>query len=141
MEQTLSRRLESTSDNPIDARTFCWILAILIGLGGGVLIPWVFNLDFKTWPFNLAIVIALLSLPMQTAIWVKRSWIKLSHFLGLINGFVFSFLFYFLVLTPYGLLMRGMGKRPLQLQFEENAQTYLQVRGTPLPHENLDKPY
>ena len=50
----------------------------------------------------------------------------------IVNPFVMG-LFFFLTVTPTGLLMRAMGKTPLQLGFDHKAETYWIIRTPPGP--------
>ena len=49
-----------------------------------------------------------------------------------VNPLVMGFLF-FLVVTPIGLLMRLLGKRPLELEFERDRSSYWKDRTPPGP--------
>ena len=64
---------------------------------------------------------------------LNRLWTALGGLLHrLMSPLVLAFIF-FLVLTPLGLVMRLVGKRPLRLRFEPEATTYLITRQPPGP--------
>jgi hypothetical protein len=54
--------------------------------------------------------------------------------IGLVVSFVMLSLFYFLLITPIGLLFRLMGRDPLQRRFDAKARTYW------VEHQPPDRP-
>jgi hypothetical protein len=63
----------------------------------------------------------------------NRLWTKLGILLSrIVNPVVMAFLYY-VVLTPFGLVMRAMGKDPLSLRLDKGAKTYWVSRVPPGP--------
>jgi len=61
---------------------------------------------------------------------LNRLWFRLGRLLHrVVNPLVMGLLF-FVVITPYGLLMRLFGKRPLALEFDRGAASYWLARNT-----------
>jgi len=56
--------------------------------------------------------------------------------IGLLVSFVLLAAFFFLLLTPIGLLFRLLGRDPLRRRFDSNANTYWIVRRAP---DNVDR--
>lgn len=59
-------------------------------------------------------------------LWLKafRVWMKLAEVLSWVMTRVLLSIFFFLVLTPTGLVMRLFGKRPLDLTWKDGKPTY-----------------
>jgi hypothetical protein len=59
-------------------------------------------------------------------LWLKafRLWMKLAELLSWVMTRVLLSLFFFLILTPVGLVMRLSGKRPLDLAWKDGKPTY-----------------
>jgi len=55
---------------------------------------------------------------------VRLLWERIGHTLGVINTYVLLTLFYFLVLTPFALIMNIMKKDILKLKWHAKADTY-----------------
>jgi hypothetical protein len=55
---------------------------------------------------------------------VQIAWMVLAHALAWINTRLLLGLFFFLVMTPVGLVMRMTGKDSLQRRFDRSAPTY-----------------
>ncbi len=57
-----------------------------------------------------------------------KGWMKLAHALGWFNTRLILTVVFYLVLTPVGLLLRILRKRPLILHWDKDAPTYWQER-------------
>lgn len=55
---------------------------------------------------------------------VHRSWMKIGEKLGWINSRIILGIMYFGVFTPMALIIRLLGKRPLQLHYDPDADIY-----------------
>lgn len=55
---------------------------------------------------------------------VFKLWMKFGEKIGWINSRILLSLVFYLVLTPIGWVMTLLGKRPLQLGFDSQADTY-----------------
>jgi len=64
---------------------------------------------------------------------VYVAWMKFAHVLGWINTRVLLGVFFYLVLTPAGLLARAFGKDLLDLKIDGDSQTYWKKRNTASP--------
>lgn len=75
--------------------------------------------------FAIAIVLLLFSLFKPVLLNALRlTWDKIGHVLGTINTYVLLTVFYFLILSPLGMIMRLFGKDILQLKWLKNKNTY-----------------
>ncbi len=91
-----------------------------------------FSLVFwKNYPSNLSFIfagLAVLLLFLLTAMPLVlrpafRIWLKVAHFIGRVNTQVLLTLLYYLVFTPYGLVMRLFGRDSMQRKLK-SAGTY-----------------
>jgi hypothetical protein len=57
-----------------------------------------------------------------------RAWMALGHALGLVNTRIILSLFFYLVLTPVGVVLRWMGKDPMRRAWDPAAVSYRQPR-------------
>jgi hypothetical protein len=63
-----------------------------------------------------------------------RGWMKFSHVLGTINGFLFLSIVFFLILTPLGLVLRLFGRDELRRRGGTPDSMW-----EPYPERNRDK--
>ncbi|MCB0385503.1 MAG: hypothetical protein KDD43_08925 [Bdellovibrionales bacterium] len=71
---------------------------------------------------------------------IYAGWMKFSHVLGLIVTGFWLTLFYYLVLSPIGLLWRLIGKDPLRLKWDSNLQSYREPSDL-LDPRHMEHPY
>ena len=92
-------------------------------------------------PYFLApgVVLATLGLVLPRALkWVYLAWMSLSIVLGFVVSNVILTLFFFLVMTPVGLMARCLGKDFLRLKPAPGAKTFwipTERRGVKSPEE------
>lgn len=69
---------------------------------------------------------------------MNRLWMQLGHLLGRVTTPIVTGLLFYVVFTPAGLLARLLGKDPLRLSFDPQADSYWQQRRPPgPPPENM----
>jgi hypothetical protein len=105
------------------AITLCSALAVL----GAVLIWRKGPAGFVLWGICSAALLLAWLRPLALRP-VHKYWMKLALLLGLLSSHVILALLYYLLVTPLGLVMRGLGKNPLTLRPEEQAGSYWMKR-------------
>ena len=75
--------------------------------------------------FAIAILLLLFALIKPVALNPLRLvWDKIGHLLGTINTYVLLTVFYFLILSPLGMIMRLFGKDILKVKWVKNKKSY-----------------
>jgi hypothetical protein len=105
-------------------------------VAGVLLFIAVFQFIFKQKQDLLIIVIAmtLFLLAIIKPVWLTHFrivWDKIGHVLGIINTYVLLTVFYSLILTPLGLIMRLLGKDILKQKRSPNEITYWEPESNP----------
>lgn len=119
------------------ALTTAGILVVLFGL----LLPWLVGTGWPWWPWVIAVVLALWGLAAPRSLRpVYRGWMRLGLLLSRITTPLILGLVYFLLFVPTGLLMRLLGKDPMQRRRDPRAATYRCPSEPPAP-DSLEKPY
>ena len=121
------QKVEGSSD-----RAFGLVFAAAFGLvgvwpvlsGGGV----------RAWALVLAAVFGVLALARpQTLSGLNRAWTRLGLLLGHVVSPVALGITYCVAVVPTGLILRLMGKDPLRLRYDSEAETYWIGRDPPGP--------
>jgi len=113
-------------------RSFGVVFAAFFGLIG--LLPLVMGRPPRVWPILTGLLFLLAALRFPSALApLNRLWFKLGLLLHRVVSPIALGIMFFLVFTPMGLLMRAMGKDPLRLRRDANAQTYWIDRQPPGP--------
>ena len=71
---------------------------------------------------------------------VERGWSLLASVLGFINTRILLAFVFFVVLAPIALVMRVVGKDPLERRLDRRRPTYWRTRG-PAEPDRLTRPY
>ncbi len=71
---------------------------------------------------------------------VERGWSLLAHVLGWVNTRILLAVVFFFVLAPIALIMRAVGKDPLERRRDRRRPTYWRTR-EPAEADRLTRPY
>jgi ABC-type uncharacterized transport system permease subunit len=104
-------------------RQFAATLFSALALLGAVLIWRKREAGFILWGIGTAALLLAWLRPLALRP-VHQYWMKLARMLGFISSHVILAVLYYLMVTPLGLVMRGLGKNPLALRPEEKAGSY-----------------
>lgn len=123
---------------PAEARRFGLLLACLftlIAVG-----PLVHGGAVRFWSLGVAaLMLAIALLLPKLLIWPYRGWMAFGNLLHhIVSPLVMGLLFY-CVFTPAGLIMRAVGRGPLELRWDKIATTYWIAREQPAPAKDSMK--
>lgn len=112
------------------------IVAVLFGL----LLPWLFSHAIPRWPWIVAGVLGAggLLVPMALAP-VYRVWMAFGMVMGAINTRLILGLFFYVVVTPFGILMRLFGWDPMRRR-SAGADSYRVTKSAKTP-QHMEKPF
>jgi Saxitoxin biosynthesis operon protein SxtJ len=129
-----------TQSSAVELRNFGLVLGALLVVFVGLL-PLLHDHRLRLWPVILSAGLwaAALVAPRMLA-WPHRLWSLLGEGLGWVNTRVILGAFYFLMVTPFGLLMRLVGRDPLTRKFDPSCESYA-VPSEPRSRESMGKPY
>lgn len=113
------------------------LAAVLFGL----LLPWLGERTRPTWPWIVASVLWFLAIAAPGLLGpVHRVFLKAGHAIGRVNTRIVLGAVFFLVITPYALVMRIAGRDPLSRAFDPSRDTY-RVPSPGSPRERMEDPF
>ena len=113
-------------------RTFGFVFTVVFTVIG--LWPAVAGNAIRWWAIAIAALFLVASLVKPSLLSpLNRLWTRFGLLLNKITSPFLLGLIFFLVVTPIGLTMRLLGKRPLELKFDPNARSYWIKRDPPGP--------
>jgi hypothetical protein len=113
-------------------RSFGFVFAIVFGIVG--LLPLLSGGATRDWALVVAAVFAVTALALPAVLApLNRIWLKLGLLLHRVVNPIMLGIMFFVVITPTGLIMRALGKDPLRLRFEGQADSYWIPRTPPGP--------
>jgi hypothetical protein len=99
---------------------FATALAVLTG------ILWlIFGILFRGLLIAASIFAVLAAISPGILLPINRIWMAFAGRIGALNNFLILGLVYYIAIFPVGLLMRLIGRDPMQRKIDPNAQTYL----------------
>tara|TARA_B100000945_G_scaffold279003_2_gene245095 strand:- start:2048 stop:2467 length:420 start_codon:yes stop_codon:yes gene_type:complete len=111
--------------NNNELRNFGLIFGIFIPIIFGFLLPIIFKNNIPYWPWIFSIIMICIALCFSTILSpLYTIWMKLSLILGVVNTRIILFINFYLIFTPYGIIMRIFGKDPLLKNLNEKEITY-----------------
>jgi hypothetical protein len=111
-------------------RSFGLTFAVVFSLVGSWPLPW--GGEARLWALALAAAFLLTAFLFPAALGpANRLWLRFGLLLHKIATPVILGAIFFLVLLPIGLLLRLLGKRPLQLHFDRDSESYWVRREAP----------
>jgi hypothetical protein len=123
-----------------ELRRFGMVMAAGLGLIGAILL-WRHR---PAWPAFLGaaafFLLAGLALPRVLAP-IERAWMTLAGWISVGMTYVILTLAFYLVITPFGLLLRALGKDFLHRGFEKDTPSYWVPVAPDSPGSRPDKPY
>ena len=101
---------------------------LMVGGVFGLLGAWpavVHQREPRLWALTLAVLL-IVPAAVRPALLAQpyRAWMTLGHALGWFNTRIILGLFFYLVLTPLGVVLRWRGKDPMRMSFDPSASTY-----------------
>lgn len=132
-----------TPDTPMDdkaLRQFGLIMAGMIAVFFGLLIPWIWDFSSPSWAWIVAAVFLLLALAWPRGLApVYKVWMKIGAVLGWINTRLILGIVFFLIFVPFGLVMR-LFKDPMRRRLHQPVDSYREPSSQPQT-KNLTRPF
>lgn len=124
-----------------ELRKFAYIMAGMVALFFGVVVPWIWSLGVLTWPWVVSGVFA-----VWGTVWpgglgpVYKVWMRFGLIVGWINSRIILSLVFYLMFTPAGFVMKLLGKDPMRRKLEPQESSY-RIASHSAPPEHLERPY
>ncbi len=113
------------------------ILVVLFGL----LIPWIFDLNYAQWPWWLGGGLAATGLLVPMALQpIYVGWMKFGNMMNWINTRLILGALFYLVFLPIGLVLRLFGKDSMHRKLNSSIRSY-RVISPPESKDNVERPY
>ncbi|HEY8519850.1 MAG TPA: SxtJ family membrane protein [Gammaproteobacteria bacterium] len=126
--------------SPRELRKFGLVMAVMISLFFGVLIPWIWSTAVSPIVFVVSGVFAVVAAVAPILLKpVYFGWMKVGTIVGSINTRVLLALLFFLFFVPLGFLLR-LSRDPMRRKLDRSLPTYLERSAQPV-RNHLDRPY
>jgi Saxitoxin biosynthesis operon protein SxtJ len=110
-----AKRLSDRNFGLMFAIVFCVIAAVV----------WLINGSYQYWAVEIALAFLCVALVWPTALMpLNRLWEQLGYRLGLVSNFLLLSTFFYLVITPFGVVMRLLSTDPMLRRPDRRAKSY-----------------
>ena len=117
--------------------TFGGIIAGLFGL----VIPWLFGLNYPYWPWIVLLVFSMWALVAPNSIDpFYKLWMRFGFLLNAVMSRIILGIVYYLVVLPTGLIIRMRGRDPMNRKFDGNLESY-RVKNEDTIKSQMEKPF
>ena len=107
----------------------------------GLFFPWLLDLDWPVWPWVIAAALWSLALIYPDWLsWVYRAWMRFGLLASRVMTPLVLGIVFFGMIAPMALVMRLMGKDPMQRAIDPNQNSY-RVKSIKSPKEKLERPF
>ena len=122
-------------------RQFGLTTGAAVGAIFGLFFPWMLNLDWPAWPWVIAAGLGSLSLIRPVWLrWVYRGWMRFGLLASRVMTPLVLGIVFFVMIAPMAMVMRVMGKDPMQRALDPKQKSY-RVQSGKNPKEKLEKPF
>ncbi len=111
-------------------RKFGLVMALVIALVFGLVLPWLFDkpMAFGPWIASSVFVLWALAIP-NTLFVIYKPWMIFGHFLGLLNTKILLSIIFYFVFTPVSFFFKIMGKDPMRRKWlKDTSGSYWTTR-------------
>ena len=122
-------------------RKFGLTTGIIFAVLFGVVLPLLWGAGIHRWPLVVGGILCSVALiaPRSLAPFYAV-WMRLALVLGWLNSRIILGIIFLLVLTPMALIMRLLGKDPMQRKLEREKMSY-RIASTPPSEDSMTTPY
>ena len=107
----------------------------------GLLIPWLFSLNYPGWPWLLGGLLITSALLVPRALQpVYAGWMKFGHVMNWINTRLILGILFYGVFLPFGMTMRLFGRDPMQRNLDATLSTY-RVKSHNDSKDSVERPF
>ena len=125
-----------------ELRHFGFTLAGAVALVFGLILPWLFDNDYPLWPWYTAGAILLPAMLVPRALApVYAVWRPLALALGYVNTRIILSAIFFLIIWPFGLVLRVVGKLQYQRAPDRSADSYRVVISKRSEPDHYERPF
>ncbi len=125
-------------------RNFGIITGLLIIILIGTLVPWIWDQDILAWQRYTGSIGGVLIVwglvHPQSLILIYKPWMALAEKLGWLNTRIIMFLMFYILFLPMGIMMRLVGKDPMNRKFDPEAESY-RIKREPQDKDHMETPY
>ncbi len=122
-------------------REFALVTGGIIAVLFGLLLPWLFDLQYRSWPWIVGGVLAAWGLIAPASLrLLYRGWMRFGMILSRVTTPIILGLVFLIAVVPTAIMLRLSGKDPMARRLDQDATSY-RVKSDQPPEKNLERPF
>jgi succinate dehydrogenase hydrophobic anchor subunit len=151
MTQSTEKPVEGLSN--AEMRKFGLVTGLIVVVLFGFVLRWLFTgSDGHYWPFNVELLKPTWPWVVAFALWIPallypsalkpvyKAWMKIGEALGYVNSRIILFIFFYLILMPFGLILRVFGFDPMRRKLDDSPSYRIESK-VPSSPTSMERPY
>jgi len=151
MTQSTEKPAEELSN--AEMRKFGLVTGLIVVVLFGFVLRWIFTgSEGHYWPFNVELLKPTWPWLVAFALWIPallfpaglrpvyKAWMKFSEALGYVNSRIILFIFFYLILAPFGMILRLFGFDPMRRKLDDSS-SYRVDSKVPNSPQSMERPY
>lgn len=135
----LSIKIENPGNREL--RKFGLVTGVIVAVLFGLLLPWIFNYSWPTWPWIVSGISCFWGMAHPGSLFVVyRMWMKFGHIAGWINTRIILGIMFYFIFFPTGILMRLISKDPMARKLDSTAESY-RIVSESLDKNHIERPF
>lgn len=124
-----------------ELRSFGLTTAVILAVLFGLLLPWVFNYRWPSWPWVIAAILCAWALFLPATLRpVYHGWMKIGSILGWLNTRIILGILFYTVFVIVGLIMKLIGNDPMSRKLDKSSKSY-RVTSQPRKKDHVERPF
>ncbi len=124
-----------------ELRKFGFIMAAVIGVLFGLLLPWLFGANLPLWPWYIAAGFVVPAIIVPNVLGpVYKLWMRFGLVLGWINTRIILGILFYIMFTPVSLFFMIVRRDAMRRKYDNALQSY-RVESHSRGKEQMEKPY
>jgi len=124
-----------------ELRKFGLVTGAIVAVLFGMLLPWLFNHVWPTWPWVVAVSLWAWAIFLPSTLEpVYHGWMKVGHVLGWINTRIILGVMFYTVFFLVGLIMKVIGNDPMSRKIDKTVISY-RVASRPRNKDHVERPF
>ena len=122
-------------------RSFGLTTGAIVAALFGLFFPWLLEASYPLWPWAILGVLGIWALIAPDSLKpVYRIWMRFGLLLSKITTPIIMGAVFYLVVLPFGLALRLLGKDPMRRRIDDAAESY-RIKSIKTSKENLENPF
>jgi Saxitoxin biosynthesis operon protein SxtJ len=122
-------------------REFALVTGGIVAALFGLLLPWLFDLQYRSWPWIVGGVLAAWGIIAPGSLrLLYRGWMRFGMVLSRVTTPIILGLVFLIAVVPTAIMLRLSGKDPMGRRLDQDVESY-RVKSAQPPVKNLERPF